>query len=278
MMRLKAVSRVSTSGRACPAGPAENRRWPLGFPIRQAAPQVARDAGGGLVTLLRRLGEQLHDKARNLRRNAFNPLIWWHRHARDMAMDPFHGIGSGKGQGADEHLIERDAERVEIAAGIDRAVHAPGLFGGHASEGPGDELRRLGHLPFARQARCDAEPCQPDLSVRAIHQNIGGFDVFVDEAVLMRLAQGGDDADRKREEEADLHGRAEQPVARLAARIFKCQHNAAALLAKRQWPHRPVRVQLILQLIFMGQAFDAGGGRMFCGGRRLPSAPRCHPR
>ena len=61
------------------------------------------------------------------------------------------------GRAPGEHLVERDAERVEIAAGIDRAVHAPGLFGRHVGERAGDDLGRLGRLALARQARGDAE-------------------------------------------------------------------------------------------------------------------------
>ena len=76
---------------------------------------------------------------------------------RDMAMDPFHRIGRAERQCAGEHLIERDAERIEVAAGIDRAVHPSGLFGGHVGERAGDGLGRLGRLALARQTRGDAE-------------------------------------------------------------------------------------------------------------------------
>ena len=43
---------------------------------------------------------------------------------------------------AGEHLVEGDAQGVEVAAGIDRPVHPAGLFGGHVGERPGDHLRR----------------------------------------------------------------------------------------------------------------------------------------
>ena len=75
----------------------------------------------------------------------------------DMAVHPFHGIGRGERQDAGEHLVERDAERVEVAAGIDRAIHPSGLFGRHVGECAGDGLGRLGRLALARKARGDAE-------------------------------------------------------------------------------------------------------------------------
>ena len=70
-----------------------------------------------------------------------------------------HSIGSDavNGRRAGEHLIERDAERVEIAAGIDRTIHASGLFGRHVGECARDELGRCGRLALARQARRDAK-------------------------------------------------------------------------------------------------------------------------
>ena len=119
---------------------------------------------------------------------------------RDMAVDPFHRIGRAERQTPGEHLIERDAERIEVAARVDRAVHSPGLFGRHIGERAGDDLGRLGRLTLARQTRGDAEPGEPRPSVRAVHQDIGRLDVLVDEAALVRLAQRGGDADGEAQE------------------------------------------------------------------------------
>ena len=132
-----------------------------------------------------------------------------HRPSRDVAVHPFHRIGRGKRQDAREHLVERDAERVEVAAGVDRAVHPPGLFRRHIGERAGDDLGRLGRLPLARQARGDAETGQPTSSVRAVHEDIGRLDVLVDEAALMRPCPARRDADGEAQEASCLHGRAE---------------------------------------------------------------------
>ena len=49
---------------------------PCDFPFRKAAPQIALDAGRGLVALLGSLGEQLHDDCRDRRRDVLRPARW----------------------------------------------------------------------------------------------------------------------------------------------------------------------------------------------------------
>ena len=101
-----------------------------------------------------------------------------------------HSIGSvaENGNRTSEHLVKGDSERVEIAAGIDRAVHPPGLFGCHVGERTRDCLGRMRRLTFTRKARGDAEPGQPRLPGRFVEQDVGRLDVFVDEPALMKLA------------------------------------------------------------------------------------------
>src|SRR5208282_5939135 len=55
--------------------------------------------------------------------------------ARNLAVDPFHSIGGSKWQAPRERLVQSDAQGVEIAARINRAIHPTGLFGGHIGEG-----------------------------------------------------------------------------------------------------------------------------------------------
>jgi hypothetical protein len=136
----------------------------LRLPGRKAALQVVLDAGGGLVALLGRLGEQLHDNPRELRRNGLKPLARRQRFAGDVAMHPLHRIGCSEWQNAGEHLVEGDAERIEIAAEIDRPVHPTRLFGGHVGECPGDHLRRRRGLALAWQTRGNAKAHEPGLA------------------------------------------------------------------------------------------------------------------
>ena len=81
----------------------------------------------------------------------------------DVAVDPFHRIGGGERERAGKHLVERDAQRVEIAARVDRAIHAPGLFRRHVGECAGNDLRRIGRLALAGQRvrRCQSRSARP---------------------------------------------------------------------------------------------------------------------
>ena len=101
------------------------------------------------------------------------------------------------------------------------------------------------------------KPGEPHLSGRAVDQNIGRLDVLVDEAALVELAERRRDADGEAQEASHFHGRAEQPVERLAARILEHQHGPTAFAHELQRPHRPRPVELILQPVFVSEAIEA---------------------
>ena len=88
-------------------------------------------------------------------------------------------------------------------------------------------------------------------SGRADHQDIGRLEVLVDETALVRLAQSRRDADRKMQEAADLHGRAKQPVERLAARILKHEGDLTAVADEFQRSRRPALIQFLSQTVFV---------------------------
>ena len=76
----------------------------------------------------------------------------------DVAVDPFQRVGGGKRKHARKHLVQSDAQRIEIAAGIHRSIHAPGLFRGHVGEGAGNDFRRRGRsgARVAAGTRCQS--------------------------------------------------------------------------------------------------------------------------
>src|ERR1700737_3618892 len=51
------------------------------FPFSQTTTEIKHEASRRLIARLGRLGEQLHDDARELSRNALNPLARWRRHS-----------------------------------------------------------------------------------------------------------------------------------------------------------------------------------------------------
>ena len=245
----------------------EGLNAPVTLPLGQTAPQIVLEAGGGLVALLGGLGEEFHHDLGDDRRDAFQPLRGSDRLSGDMAMDPFHRIGGAERQETGEHLIERHAERVEVAARVDRAVHAPGLFGSHIGERASDELGRLGRLTLAQQTRGDAEPGEARQSVRAIDQDIGRLDVLVDEGAQLYPGQRGDDFDGEDQERPRLHRLADEPLERLAARVLEQQRRSTAFPHKRERPRRPCGVEFVPQLIFVGEASEACRQRTFRSGQ-----------
>ena len=70
-----------------------------------------------------------------------------------MAVNPLHRIGSDEGKTPSQHLVKRDAERIEIAPGINGTIHSSGLLGRHVGECPGDKLGRFGSLTLASKLR-----------------------------------------------------------------------------------------------------------------------------
>ena len=106
-------------------------------------------------------------------------------------------------------------------------------------------LRRIGRLALARQARGDAESGEPDLSGRAVQQNVGRLDVLMDEAALVQLADSHGDADGQAQEASRPPSarRAAGPAARRRDPRAPAWYDRIAHDLKR--PHRPCSVQLI---------------------------------
>ncbi len=117
---------------------------PVCHPIPQTSSEVAFDTRRSLISLLRSLGEQLHDDRGDRGGDILKPFIGRQRFSRHMAVNPFHGIGSLERKGPRQRLVERDARRIQIAARVDRAVHSSGLFGCHIGQRAGDHLWRFG--------------------------------------------------------------------------------------------------------------------------------------
>src|SRR5262245_40872554 len=106
-----------------------------------------------------------------------------------MAMNPLHRIRRSKRQLSGEHLVQSDAERVEIAARIDRTIHATGLLRRHVGECSRDELWRLVCLALARKTRGNAKASQPHLAGINFEEDGGRLDVFVNQAAAVKTTE-----------------------------------------------------------------------------------------
>src|SRR4051812_6100633 len=68
------------------------------LPFSKAAPKITFNAARGLVPLLGSLGKQLHDDCRDSAGHMPHPHPRRHRLPRNVAVHPFHGIGSREGE------------------------------------------------------------------------------------------------------------------------------------------------------------------------------------
>jgi hypothetical protein len=93
---------------------------------------------------------------------------------------------------------------------------------------------------------------------RKLHGDDVDDEAEANEAALVELAQSHGNTNGQAQEAFHLHGRAEQPVERLATRILEHRHGSSALADKVQRrPHGPRAIQLILQDVFVGEAIEA---------------------
>ena len=230
------------------------------LPFRLAAAKVVFEAGGGLVAVLGALGEELHHDRRDRAGDAAEPFGGCLRPPGEVAVHPFHRVGRDERQGTDEHPVEGDPEGVEVAAGVDRAVHAAGLLGRHVGEGAGDGLGRLGRLALAHEARGDAEAGQAHRAGGLVEHDVGRLDVLVDEAGLVEPVHGRCDGDREVEEAPRLHRCSEHPVEGLA-RVLEDQGGPAAVVHEVEGPDGPGRVEPLPEAILVGEAIEGGAGR-----------------
>jgi hypothetical protein len=142
---------------------------------------------------------------------------------------PFHRIYRRERQRSRQHLVENDAERVEIAAGIDRAVHPSGLFRRHISKRTRDDFRRRRHLVLAEQPRGDAETSQPDAAAGRVYEDVCGLEVLMDQPTRMRMRHGRRERDGEAQESADFELRSGHPIECPTAGIRQHQHHPPAL-------------------------------------------------
>ncbi len=221
------------------------------FPGQKTPPQVDRETSGRLVAILGGLGEELHHDRGEAARDTRNPLLRWDRLPGDVAVDPLHRVRGREGQRPRQHLVEGNAQRIEIAAGVDGAVHSSGLFGCHVGERSGDHLGRLRSSMLPGQARSNPEPGEPRALAGRVHQDIRWLDVLVDETSLVHLADRGHEWNGDVQELRHLKGLAQEPIERLAPGILEHQRHSTTAGGECHGPRGPVRIERGPELVFV---------------------------
>ncbi len=226
------------------------------FPFLSATSQVGLETCGRLVAILAGLGEKLHHDGGQRGRHRWLPFGQMNGLPCNVAMDPFKRIGRVEGQQACQHLVEHDAQRIEIAARVDGAVHAPGLFGRHVGRRAGDHLRRPQRLAFALQPRRKGEAGEPRRTGVEVDEHVAWFQVPVHQARIVRAAQGRCDSDGDLKECQRLPGMADPAAQQVTLGITQPQRRSAALCHERKRPRRPSFIEQVALREFPFQALQ----------------------
>ena len=112
-----------------------------------------------------------------------------------------------EGAAARDHLVQHEAERVEVRARRDRAAQE--LLGGRVAERADEALPRRARRCLVLEARdAEVEQLRQRLAVVVVEEDVVGLHVAVDDAVLVRarerIEQIGRDVHRVREREGLL--------------------------------------------------------------------------
>src|ERR1700704_1823233 len=170
-----------------------------------------------------------------------------------MAMYPFHCVDSIERKAARQHLVEGDTERVEIATRVNRSIHSARLLRGHVGKCPGNELWGSGCLPFARDTRRHSKAREPGRSIAAVHQNIGGLNVLVDQTSLVHLADDCSDIDSKAQEPLNCQRRIQGAAEQLPSGVFEYQNSLAVFLHELQRTQRPSGVEAFGEFVLVSK-------------------------
>jgi hypothetical protein len=235
------------------------------FPFRQAPPQIGLKAHSSLVTMLYCLSQKSHDDRRERRGDLF---IKRRRLPCNVAVDPFHGVGGRERQMAREHLVQDDAQRVEIAAGIDRAIHAAGLFGRHVSESAGNDLRWHWRLAPVGHLRRNPKAGEPYI-VSVVNEHIRRLDVLMYELVPMDLPecsrQTNGDAQEARQIQRLPLVPLKNPIQWLSAGILEYKDRPSFVTSELQRFRCPLRIEIGCDRVFVLQPPKGLNRRLFCG-------------
>jgi hypothetical protein len=137
-------------------------------------------------------------------------------------------------------------------------------------------LRRLGCLPLTRKSRCCTEAREPHLTGHSVDEDIGRFDVLVNDAATMHTAKSGCEARAETEEQPDLHcpqrgaelRGCEESVQRLALLVLENQSRTPLMLCQSDRSNSPRRIEVGAQGQLTFQHADMIGARVLRGQNR----------
>src|ERR1700733_8477258 len=246
------------------------REWvdaAMRLPLRQAPPKVGFQAGRSLVALFGILGEQLHDNRRH-RLGDGETISRGCRLACNVAVDPLQRAGGGKRQRAGKHQVKGDAQRIEIAASINRAIHAAGLFRGHVGEGAGNDLDGYGQLALVRQLGRNPESGEPDVP-GPVDEHVRRLNVLMNKTTAVNLAERCRQADSDVQDARQIERSSLVPLKNqiqgLASGILQYKDCPPFVTSERQRLGAPCRIELRHKRVLVLEPPNALGRRLFAG-------------
>jgi hypothetical protein len=84
-----------------------------------------------------------------------------------------------------QHLVQHDAQSIEVAAQIDGAIHSSVLFWRDIGQGSSDELGGGEELLFAGKTRGNSKTREPHMAGRDVDRDIRGFEIFADHRLIV---------------------------------------------------------------------------------------------
>ena len=113
-----------------------------------------------------------------------------------------------------------------------------------------------GGLALASQAGGNAEAGQPHAAAYRVHQNVGRFDVLVDQPVCVHLGDGVCKRDGDAQEWRDVQWPAEQTVKGLAAGVLEHQPDLVIVAGQCEWARCPGSVEIGFERIFVVEPLE----------------------
>ena len=120
----------------------------------------------------------------------------------------------------------------------------------------------LRRLALARQPRGDAKSGEARPAVGAVHQDIGGLDVLMDQTPLVRPSESGGNVDSQAQEPPRFHRLAEEALKRFPAEILEQQRGPAAFAHEVKRSRSPSCVKLVFQPVLVRKAIERQRRRM----------------
>src|SRR6202041_1754402 len=138
------------------------------------------------------------------------------------------------------------AQRIEIAAGINGAIHATRLFGRHVGKGAGNDFRRRQHLALARQPRRNSEAREPYVA-GVVDEHIFRLDVLMYEAMPMDLAKCCRQANSNTQDAGHIErlpvASLENSIQRFTAWVFEYEDSSPFVTTESQRPGCPSGIE-----------------------------------